>query len=103
MYNSLLRAKDIIDTREGQIKILKENFKPSVVSGKQFEIDVEKQLISYLEKRLNYLRSLAPKTLETLPYTGLDKIGRTLETSENTIRTIISDIDKNKNKVRSSD
>mgnify|MGYP006898471843 CR=1 FL=1 len=35
-----MKTKEIIDTKEEQIKILKENFKPSVVSGKQFEIDV---------------------------------------------------------------
>lgn len=59
--------------------------------------------MSYLEKRLSYLRSLKPKSGELLPHGDLDKIGKTLDTSEKTIRTILSDIDKNKNKVRSSD
>ena len=73
------------------------------MSGKQWEIDVEKQLISYLIQRLGYLRSLRPKAQDGLPYEAFDRIGRTLDTSQSTISSIVSDIDKNKNVVKYDD
>ena len=73
------------------------------MSGKQWEIDVEKQFISYLMKRLDYLRSLRPKAQDGLPYETFDRIGRTLDSSESTISSIVSDIDKNRNIVKYDD
>lgn len=60
---------------------MKDNFTPNVVSGKQWEIDVEKQLVSYLQKRLDYLKSLRPKTQDQGTQQTLNRIGRTLDTS----------------------
>ena len=82
-----MKTKDLIDNREGQIKILKENFKPSVLSGKQFEIDVEKQLIAYLEKRLGYLKSLKPKSIGSND--DFQRVEYTLDVSESTMKTIL--------------
>lgn len=97
-----MKRKDIIDTKEQEIKLLRDNFKPSVVSGRQWEIDVEKQLISYLTKRLDYLRSLKPKTHDNAE-DNWNKIGKTLDTTENTLHAIVSDYDQSKNVIKYDD
>lgn len=92
-----MKTKNVIDNREEEIKLLKESFRPSVVSGKQWEIDVEQQFISYLKKRLEYLRSLKPKSLDVHTNDNINRIEKTLESSESTLYKIVDNIDQNHN------